>query len=559
MKPSVLIVEDEKSIRSTLGFFLSGEGYSVSLACNYDEALEEISRKKFDLIFADILLGGKTGIDLLKTVKDKKLNCPVVMITGYPDVTTASEAVRFGAFDYIVKPVEKQTILHTARIALEYKAITDENERHKKNLEAIFRSVEEGIITVDNKFHILALNERARKICDLPKDSGRKSFKSVKCCGRSECLDALKNTIKEKKSAKLYRLECNLACRPHQIVTVNTTPLVGSENEFYGALMVIKDETSVVNLEREIEGRYKFHNIISKDSKMQKIYSLIGKLSSVPTTVLITGESGTGKELVAEALHYKGDRKDKPLVKVNCSALSENLIESELFGHVKGSFTGALKDKAGRFKMADRGTIFLDEIGDISPKVQLRLLRVLQEREFEPVGEGKPVKVDVRVIAATNQNLLEKVDKGEFREDLYYRLKVVEIFLPPLRERRNDIPLLAEHFIEKFNKKLNKNIKSLSRDVLEIFMNYRWPGNIRELLHTVEHSFILSSRSVITVKDLPPELKERAGIQNNGDGEAGLIRNALFKTNWKKGEAADLLGMDRKTLYRKMKKYNVSK
>ena len=209
-------------------------------------------------------------------------------------------------------------------------------------------------------------------------------------------------------------------------------------------------------MERSLEERRSFHNIIGKSNKLEKIYILLEKLADVPTTVLVTGESGTGKELIGEALHYKGCRKDKPLIKINCSALPETLLESELFGHVKGAFTGAIKDKEGKFEAGDGGTIFLDEIGDISPAIQLRLLRIIQERVFERVGDNEPVKVDVRIVAATNQNLVQKIREGQFREDLYYRLNIVEINLPPLRERTEDIPLLAEHFIKKFNKKLGK-------------------------------------------------------------------------------------------------------
>jgi transcriptional regulator with PAS, ATPase and Fis domain len=297
---------------------------------------------------------------------------------------------------------------------------------------------------------------------------------------------------------------------------------------------------------------------------MQEIYSLIELLSNVETTVLITGESGTGKELIAEALHYKGNRCLNPIVKVNCSALSENLLESELFGHIRGSFTGAIKDKTGRFQIADKGTIFLDEIADISPKIQIKLLRVLQEKEFERVGDSTTIKVDVRVITATNQDLSKKVKRGEFREDLYYRLNVMRIPIPPLRERRDDIPFLIEHFIKKFNNKFNKKIKTISADVEKLFMEYSWPGNVRELEHTIEHGFILCKQSAITPEHLPFELKTIA-IQpslshNNGEiDDPQIILQALERTDWNKAKAAQLLGISRRTIYRKIKEYNIIK
>jgi transcriptional regulator with PAS, ATPase and Fis domain len=297
---------------------------------------------------------------------------------------------------------------------------------------------------------------------------------------------------------------------------------------------------------------------------MQEIYSLIESLCDVQTTVLITGESGTGKELVAEALHYRGSRSQKPLVKVNCSALSENLLESELFGHVKGAFTGAVKDKIGRFQRADGGTIFLDELGDVSHRIQLRLLRVLQEMEFERVGDSTPVTVDVRVIAATNQNLSEKVKRGEFREDLYYRLKVVEVAIPPLRDRLEDIPVLVDHFLKKFNEKFDKAITSVSADVQKIFMRHTWPGNIRELEHAIEHAFILCRQDIITIEHLPRSycsiIESRpAPLEGANENESHSILQALEKTAWNKARAAKLLGLDRKTLYRKIWKYNIKK
>ncbi|MBI5640505.1 MAG: sigma-54-dependent Fis family transcriptional regulator, partial [Nitrospirae bacterium] len=360
-----------------------------------------------------------------------------------------------------------------------------------------------------------------------------------------------------------YRIECRNGTRSGCVVSISASPLLDMQQIFSGAVMIIRDETRLAGLERDLGERRHFHEIVGGSKRMQEIYALIEDLTDVQTTVLVTGESGTGKELVAEALHYRGGRSHKQLVKVNCSALSENLLESELFGHVKGAFTGAMKDKIGRFQRADGGTIFLDEIGDISPRIQLRLLRVLQEMEFERVGESTPLKVDVRVLAATNQDLTEKVRTGEFREDLYYRLKVIEITLPPLRERTEDIPLLIGHFLEKFNKKMNKEIIAVSSDVQKIFMDYPWKGNIRELEHTVEHAFILCRQNTITVDHLPRNFKESAGGRSslsragNAESEQREILQALEKTAWNKAMAARLRGIDRKTLYRKMERYKI--
>jgi transcriptional regulator with GAF, ATPase, and Fis domain len=348
-----------------------------------------------------------------------------------------------------------------------------------------------------------------------------------------------------------------------KILTFSTHPLIDRRGVFTGAVMVVRDETRLASLEQVLQERRCFHNLVGVSERMQNIYSLIGSLADVETTVLIAGESGTGKELVAEALHFMGGRRDRPLVKVNCSILSENLLESELFGHVKGAFTGAVCDRAGRFQKADGGSIFLDEIGDISPRVQASLLRVLQEKEFERVGDSKPVRVDVRIIAATNKDLREMVKRGEFREDLYYRLKVVELSLPPLRDRKEDIPLLVEHCLGQFNGKFHKKIDNLSADVERIFMNYSWPGNVRELKHALEHAFILCSGNTITADLLPLHLiaaSREAGDASRGANErvdAQTILRTLEKTAWNKARAARLLGVDRKTLYRNIKKYNI--
>jgi PAS domain S-box-containing protein len=562
MKAKILVIDDEEGIRFTFKRFLSDNGYVVTAAKDFDEALSSIAKTDFDVIFADIILRGKTGIDVLREIKEKKLNCPVIMITGYPNIETASDAIRLGAFDYIPKPVQKDTLLHITNTALQYKMLIDEKEKYRSNLEAIFRSVKDAIITVDKELTVLEINEAAKNICGFSRNAIGKTINSLPKRCKGECIESLVETITRKQSVEVYRIECDLEQRPGQVVTITTHPLLNRQGAFSGAIMVARDETRLYDLERDLGERQQFHNIIGKSKKMQEIYSLLELLSDVPTTVLITGESGTGKELIAEAMHYRGNRRNKPLVKVNCSALSENLLESELFGHVKGAFTGAIKDKIGRFQIADGGTIFLDEIADMSSRIQVKLLRVLQEMEFEQVGDSTPVKVDVRLITATNQNLSKKVRCGEFREDLYYRLKVMELPLPPLRERREDIPLLTEHFLKKFNKKFNKEIVAVSENVKKIFMDYPWPGNIRELEHTLEHAFILCNKSIITLEHLPSEFKTftKTALTLPKDRRADAsqaILNALKKSAWNKAKAARLLGMSRRTIYRKIKEYKI--
>ena len=333
-----------------------------------------------------------------------------------------------------------------------------------------------------------------------------------------------------------------------------------------GAVLVIRDITRLTHLEEELKERHQFQSIIGKSEKMQKVYSLLKILANQITTVLITGDSGTGKEVAARALHYGGARANGSFVTVNCSALAESLLESELFGHVKGAFTGADRDKIGRFEAADGGTILLDEIGDISPLIQLKLLRVLQEKEFDRVGESNPRKVDVRVLASTNRNLKEAIRTGKFREDLYYRLNVIQINLPPLRERYEDIPLLINHFCGVFQKSYDKKISAVSDEVLEKFMSYGWPGNVRELEHAIERAFVLCRDQTIQLEHIPTEIRDYTPAHinkrlpedsSNDDPEA--IRKALEKTGWNISKAARLLGISRWTLYRRFQKYDISR
>jgi PAS domain S-box-containing protein len=360
------------------------------------------------------------------------------------------------------------------------------------------------------------------------------------------------------------------------------------DGEQMGAVITLTDITSLRRLEtemsqlrREVTGRFEFHNIVGKSPQMREIFNLVELAAASPVTVLITGETGTGKEVVAKAIHYHSERKEGPLVRVNCSALSESLLESELFGHAKGAFTGAIKDYVGRFERANSGTIFLDEVGDIPPLVQVKLLRVLQERELERVGESIPRKVDVRVIAATHRNLRELVRRGEFREDLFYRLKVFPIHVPPLRERKEDIDPLIKRFIAQFNEETGKSIQGLTPDAIRMVMDYCWPGNVRELENAIEHAFVTCNGAFIGPFDLPIEIRrvelkrqlceeagqldgfaipgtysEMASRRKRGNTREELMA-VLDACGWNKAEAARRLGITRTSIWRRMKKLGV--
>jgi two-component system response regulator AtoC len=347
-----------------------------------------------------------------------------------------------------------------------------------------------------------------------------------------------------------------------------TKPLLDQELEM--SLQRALSQRKVVeenkNLRAQLDQKFHLTNVVGHDSRMQKIFDVISRVADTRATVLITGESGTGKSLIARAIHRHSSRRDRPYVEVACGALPENLLESELFGHVAGSFTGATGDRMGKFKQADTGTIFLDEIGTASPALQVKLLRVLQEFQFEPVGGTKTLEVDARVILATNEQLEKAVAEGRFRQDLYYRVNVINIELPPLRDRVSDIPTLAKHFLAAACEEMNKKAYAFSNNVLERFQTYGWPGNVRELQNVVERAVLLGNGEVIELEDLPPALRDLRGpVMANFANEEGLksalqeperrmILQVLESTGWSRNLTAEKLGINRTTLYKKMKR-----
>jgi two-component system, NtrC family, response regulator HydG len=572
IQSKILIIDDDENILRTFSTILGNHGYVVHKAEDYESAMAAISQTRFDVIFADIILEERSGIDILKDVKTLDVDSPVIMITGEPEIETAAAAVRYGAFDYIAKPIYADTLIRVTKHAIQYKAFQDEketiereNKAYQTHLEAIFQSVEDAIITVDNQMKVTQVNNAFESICCTSSILGNMVPQIRNKCSL-RCWSVFEEALLSRNYIRDYRIECEHARNPLQIVLLNVTPLKDAEEKQIGGVMVIRDISRLSHLEKELQDRNQFNNIIGRSRKMQDVYNLIDNLKDMDTTILITGPSGTGKELIARAVHYSGVRAHKPFVVVNCSALTESLLESELFGHAKGAFTGAVKDKIGRFQLADHGTLFLDEIGDISPRIQVKLLRVLETREFERVGDPTPIKMDVQILSATNQDLLDKMRKDEFREDLYYRLKVVEIKVPPLRERREDTPLLVEHFISSFNKKFKKDITGISKEVEICFMEYDWPGNIRELMHVLEHAFVVCQKQIIEMDNLPPEMRENLTARYSHETRHSRkrtpltredISRALENTGWNKVQAARILGLSRPSLYQKMKDYNI--
>jgi len=456
-KKRILVVDDELSIREFFSIFLKKQGYEATMASGAKEAMKILKKNTFDMIISDIKMPEMSGIELLRKVMEINPNIIVIMITAYASAETAVEAMKLGAYDYIIKPFKVDEI----RIII----------------------------------------EQAFESTDL--------------------------------------------------------------------------KTENILLKKELGESYKFGSLIGASDKMLDIYSLIKRVSRTDTNVLITGESGTGKELVAKAIHYNSPRREKPFVTVNCSAIPETLMESELFGHKKGSFTGAVSDKKGLFFVADRGTIFLDETGEIPPQIQVKLLRVIQERTFRPVGAVNDISVDIRIICATNKKLEAEVKKGTFREDLYYRLNVVNIQIPPLREREGDIEILANYFLQKYSNSLKKSLQKISNDSIKYLKNYNYPGNVRELENIIERAVALELTNVIMPESLPASVTGRAqdvvatpgNIEITDEGidletilnniERAILLQALSKTGGIKKHAAKLLGITFRSMRYRLEKLNL--
>jgi two-component system response regulator PilR (NtrC family) len=447
MTYKVLVVDDEKAIRDSLKIILEDEGYFADNAGDGEEALQKIKEQNFDIVISDIKMPKLDGMQLLDQVSKLSPDTFFIIMTAFASVNTAIDALRKGAFDYLIKPVEFDDLLIRIKRLINYKKLS-------------------------------------------------------------------------------------------------------SENKF---------------LRQRISSEEKFDNLVGKSEPMIKVFKLIKQVAPTNSNVLISGKSGTGKELAAKAIHYNSKRKDNVFLPINCGAISENLIESELFGHKKGAFTGATEDKQGLFKVADGGTLFLDEIGDLPLNMQVKLLRAIEDKEFLPVGGTKSISTDVRIIAATNQNLYEKTKVGEFREDLFYRLNVVEIKLPSLNDRKDDIPLLVNHFIEKYCNEMGKKILGVDNETMKKLISYDWRGGVRELENIIERAVIFAGGDKITVEDLSDYVRGSSGSHGYPDGlkdalkkfEREHILKTIKKFDYNKDEAAKALSIGLSSLYRKMEELNI--
>ncbi len=457
MKPRILVVDDEESIREFLEIMLKKEGYDVTCAEDGAKAKDLLSKKAVDMVISDLQMPNMNGLELLKHVKEGYPELVFMMITAFGTTESAVEAMKMGAYDYLTKPFKIDEV-----------RINIHNALRTKNLE------------VENRV-----------------------------------------------------------------------------------------------LKKELTKEYSFQNIVGNSEAMHRIFDLVRRVSQAPSNILITGESGTGKEVVAKAIHYNGPLKDKPFVTINCGAIPEQLMESEMFGHKKGSFTSAIADKPGLFEVADGGTLFLDEVGELPLNIQVKLLRAIQERMIRRVGANEDIKVDVRIIAATNRDLEEMVKTGTFRQDLYYRLNVINIKTPALRERKDDIPLLANYFLKKYNDRLTKTVQAISVDAMEVLKKYDYPGNVRELENIIERTVALEGGATILPESLPPIVNTPQGrkmassneIEIGQDGidldkvlgqiEKELLIKAIHTAGGIKKKAAKLLHITFRSMRYRVEKYNL--
>jgi PAS domain S-box-containing protein len=444
-----------------------------------------------------------------------------------------------------------------------------EKREPEKFFNIIFNSIADGVFTTDGEGRVTFFNKAAEEITGFSSEEAIdrfcfEIFRADIC--QSHC--ALKEVLETEK--EIINLAVTILSKDGKRIPISISAAVlrDEKGEAIGGVETFRDLSAIEELRKELSQKYTFGDIVSKNHLIHDIFNFLPNISGSDSTVLIQGASGTGKELFAKAIHNLSLRKNKPFIKVNCGALPDTLLESELFGYEKGAFTDAKKDKPGRFSLANGGTIFLDEVGDMSPSLQVKLLRVLQEKEYEPLGSTSPRKTDVRIIAATNKDLSKLVNEGKFRDDLYYRLNVVKIDLPPLSQRREDIPLLIDAFIRKFNVKMGKKISGVSDKVLRLLLRYDYPGNVRELENIIEHAFVLCDKDRIDLDCLPKEITgDQMKIASSlpmeegspfEQAEAEVIEKALKKYGGGRIKTANELGIGRTTLWRKIRKYGLS-
>jgi PAS domain S-box-containing protein len=570
-KGRILVVDDEESIRFTFRNFLEDEGYEVATAVDYDSAMRAVSESRFDLVYADIILGGRTGIDLLRDAKRSYPALEVILITGAPSVESASEALRLGALDYIVKPVRQDTLLRTAAMAFKHMALNTATEAFRLNLEAIFRSVRDVILTVDDELHVVEINDAAEDLCGISREEALgTSLESWDFACSEVCAQAMRDAIARGESVRVPDVDCSPGHVGHRVVDITATPLIRRDGSAIGGLVFVRDITRVRELERELREERAMRPIVGRGPRIQKVRAAIRALAGDKTPMLIRGAPGTGVDTVAHAVHDTGPWRDRPLVTVDCSNLTDILFERELCGHVRGAFPGADRVRIGRLERAHGGVILFREIGALSPSSQLLVLQILDTMEFTRLGDAIPVRVDVRVLASTSQDLRRMAAAGTFRRDLLERLETTVIELPPLTARREDIPLLVQRRLEQLNEHYGKNIVTVSNACMDLFMRSDWPQNCRQLDRVMERAYLVCGGRTISDVDLPQDfldaelgrgggavdtswLGDAPGVLPLREIERRYLEWAVATHTGERAELADKLGMSPRTLYRRLR------
>ncbi len=565
----ILIIDDEVNIRQLLYRLLTGEGYHVKMAEDGEKGLESIDSFNPGVVILDLNMPRMGGIDFLKQLQPyDNLKRSIIVLTGYGTDEDVRLCYQLGINSFLRKPVNIHELLglikrnlELIRFSEQLKLEKNEKEKAYQLLHETFNSMSEGVLTIDSNFQVQMISDKACRILNISSAEaiGKPlvSILGTLAAGPSGILMDINN-----RKAGTSEIQTQFLLKSGAIIPVYLTikPLSGPTAN-NGWLLLFQDERETErNIQKQSSG-ITFGRMISTDHRMIEIFQLIDKISSSNATVLIEGESGTGKELAAKEIHTRSHRAQKPFHAVNCAAIPINLLESELFGHERGAFTGAIKEKKGRFELANGGTLFLDEIGDIPLEMQAKLLRVLQDQSFERVGGTNTIHVDIRLIAATNQDLKKQVKNKQFREDLFYRLDVISLELPPLRNRIQDIPLMVSYFIRQLNKSQNRHIKNVSTDVSLSLLSYSWPGNVRELFHVMESIFAVSQGETIQYEHLPIKLKSTLPPSGKSEylrnNEKEILLQTLKQVNYNKKKASGLLGISLATLYRKIKKYQI--
>jgi len=555
----ILVVEDEVIVAMEIQDRLHDLGYEVlDTVTTGEAALKRADATQPDLVLMDIMLDGHLdGIETAERLQNRE-SVPVVFLTAYSDQATLERTKASMPFGYIVKPFEERELYASIEVALRTHAIQKRIEAQRDDLLQILNGLRQGTVMTDVEGRLTFLSDTARYLLDAHDDTLGQPWMDV---------FPFPDTVRDTLQAALHRPPTGRDTIPAQVTGTDGTDyhleieVLDDPREPARHIFVLYDVTEVHTLRRRLDEDAAFRGIIGTSEAMQDVFHQIQQVARVDTTALIRGDTGTGKELAARAIHDASDRAEGPFVAVNCAALNRELAASQLFGHKKGAFTGAVSDEVGFFEAADGGTLFLDEIGDIPLDVQRQLLRVLEERAVTRVGETRSRPIDVRIVAATHRDLRAEVEADRFREDLLYRIRIARITLPPLRHRRGDIPLLVRRFLEDRQAATGKTVQAVSQAAMRRLIDYHWPGNVRELRNAIEYALIQVQGDVLRADDLPPEVQQADPTDTTEawpDDEAERIRAALEHTDGNRSAAAELLGISRATLYRRLDAYDIA-